>query len=305
MVVIKDMNSQKQPEASLFVAIGCFDGIHLAHKSILEMVIAGKQEGLKPAVFTFDINEDCCGKNMPRLMTTEAKLRMFEEMGIEVVFLLQFSQVKNITAENFVEDVLKNYCGAKKVCCGYNFRFGKGGLGDIALLRSLCEERNMETVVCEELDFQDFPVSSTRIRRLIQEGNITEANLLLGRPFSFMFPVIHGRKLGRLIGVPTINQALPDEFILPKKGVYSSETVVDGVKYCSVTNIGLKPTVGGETKPSAETWIQNFSGDLYGKSVQVSLHHYLREERKFESLEALREQILQDKKIAEQLYYSK
>ncbi len=305
MLVIRDLNESAQPPASTYVAIGCFDGVHLAHRKILETVLEGKKAGLRPAVFTFDVSEGGCGKNMPRLMTTAEKLRVFEEMGIELVFLLQFSKVRDIEAEVFAADVLKQYCGAKKVCCGFDFRFGKGGRGNVELLHQLSAELNMETVVCDKMQLQGEPISSTRIRRCLQEGKIDEANELLGRPFSFAFPVVHGRKLGRTIGVPTINQALPAEFVVPKKGAYSSETVIDGIAYCSVTNIGLKPTVGGETRPSAETWIQNFSGDLYDKTVSVSLLHFLREERKFESIEALREQILKDKDTAEQLYYQK
>lgn len=302
MIVVRDLNNQTEPVVPSFVAIGCFDGVHLAHRKILETVISGKQEGLKPAVFTFDVNPDTAGKGMPLLMTTEEKLRIFEALGIEMVFLLQFADVKDITAESFVADVLRRQCGAQKVCCGYNFHFGKGGRANAAVLRQLCRGHGMEVAVVEEMDFLEQPVSSTRIRKLIQAGEITEANTLLGRPFSFAFPVVHGRKLGRKLGFPTMNQRLPDNFIQPRNGVYSSETVVDGVAYGSVTNIGFKPTVGGETAISAETWIQDFSGDLYGRTITVALHQFLREERKFPSLEALQAQILEDQARAARLY---
>lgn len=301
MVVIRELKNTTQWERPLFVAIGCFDGIHLAHQKILKTVIAGKEQGMIPAVFTFDVNPDCGGKGMPILLPTEEKIRILEELGIEIVFMVNFADVKGISAQEFVKTTLYQQCGAKKVCCGYNFHFGKGGTANADVLRQLCAEEEIEVVVIEEMDILDQPISSTRIRKLIQEGKIEEANRLLGRPFSFIFPIIHGRKLGRKMGIPTMNQQIPTDFIQPKNGVYCSETILDGKSYCSVTNIGVKPTVGSDGV-SAETWIQDFDGDLYGKSVRVLLHTFLREEKKFPSLDALREQILLDRSMAKQRY---
>jgi riboflavin kinase/FMN adenylyltransferase len=297
MVVIEDWKAAT-PVPS-FVAIGCFDGLHLAHKAILETVLQGKEEGLRPAVFTFDSPH----KGMPLLMDTAQKLQRMESMGIEAVYLVPFASVKDVTAEDFVRTILAEQCGAKKVCCGYNFRFGKGGEGDVSSLRTLCAAQQIEVRVIEELDVLDQPVSSTRIRQLLEQGNVEESCQLLGRPFSFALPVVHGRKLGRQIGVPTMNQSLPEGMVRPKNGVYVSKTMVDGILYDSVTNIGTKPTVGGESSVSAETWIRDFSGDLYGKTISVSLHHFLRPEQKFPSIEVLREQIAQDQ--AQALAWSK
>ncbi len=302
MKVIRTLDAARTGQPT-FVAIGCFDGVHLAHQKILNTVIAGKAAGLAPAVFTFDCDPDTAGKGMPLLMTTADKLCIFEEMGIELVFLMQFSDVRNITAEQFVTDVLGKKCGAKAVCCGYNFHFGQGGHANAADLRRMCAASAIQVSVVAEMDLLDLPVSSTRIRALLQAGRLEEANVLLGRPFSFSLPVIHGRKLGREIGVPTMNQKLPPDFVQPKRGVYCSETIVDGQRFASVTNIGVKPTVGGVPELGCETWIMGFSGNLYGKTVTVSLLHYLREEQKFSSLEALRDQILQDRLAAERLYY--
>lgn len=295
MIVVRDLNSIPALEKPTFVAIGCFDGVHLAHRQILKMVTAGKETGLIPAVFTFDSDPDTAPKGAPLLLPTDEKLRLFEKLGIEIVFLLPFAAVRDMTAEAFVAEVLQGRCHAGQVCCGYNFHFGKGGSADSDCLRSLCAAQGLGVTVVSELDIGGQPVSSTRIRQLIQDGQIHEANDLLGRPFSFAYPVAHGRKLGRKLGFPTMNQYLREDFVKPKNGVYCSETVVDGVPYPSVTNIGLKPTVGGETTVSAETWIQNFSGDLYGRTIAVTLFHFLRGEEKFPSLTALTAQIKTDR----------
>ncbi|MDD5952651.1 MAG: bifunctional riboflavin kinase/FAD synthetase [Oscillospiraceae bacterium] len=298
MKILKTLDAHPLPPRSTSVAIGCFDGVHLAHRQILERVIRDKQTGLSPAVFTFDQNPDDGGKGMPLLMTTEEKLSLFAELGIEVVFLMQFQSVREMSPEDFVRTVLKTQCGAKNVCCGYNFHFGKGGSGSAETLRQLCRAEKMNVTVLSELDLLEAPVSSTRIRGLIQSGDLDTANVLLGRPFSFKAPVVHGRKLGRTIGVPTMNQPLAAGCIHPKNGVYVSSVLLDGKRYGSVTNIGIKPTVGGEQVAASETWISGFSGDLYGKTVRVFLHHYLRQEQKFPTLDVLRDQIQKDQQAA-------
>lgn len=165
--------------------------------------------------------------------------------------------------------------------------------GDAALLARLCGERGIEAVTVPPVEVDGRPVSASRIRRLIEAGEVKEAARLLGRPFTLDFNVVGGQKLGRLLGTPTINQPLPAHFVRPRFGVYASSVEVDGRVTHGVTNIGVRPTVGADA-PLAETWIADFTGDLYGKAVPVSLVQFLRPEQKFESVEELQRQILRD-----------
>ena len=277
------------------VALGCFDGLHTGHRSVLEEALESGRDGLSPAVFTFGLRENAMTvvKPVPELMSSRLRERLLEQMGFSLLWRVDFNAVRNILPENFVRDVLCARLHAKKICCGYNYRFGFGGKGDAALLQKLGEECGAEVVVLPPVLQQGSPVSSSRIRAAVMEGRAEEASALLGRPFTIDFPVVHGRQLGRLLGTPTINQPFPSGFVLPKFGVYASFAEVDGKRLHAVTNVGIKPTVGAGG-PLAETYIAGFAGDLYGKSVPVSLLKFLRPEQKFDSLELLKQQILSD-----------
>jgi riboflavin kinase/FMN adenylyltransferase len=182
------------------------------------------------------------------------------------------------------------------VSCGENFRFGKGAAGDTAALRHLCgDSPAVEVLPLVILD--GAPISSSQIRAAIRAGEMERANRLLGRRFTIDFEVVHGRQLGRTLGTPTINQPFPEGFVEPKFGVYATLATAQGREYAAVTNVGVKPTVGSD-RVLAETYIHGFSGDLYGQSVRVSFLRFLRPERKFEGIEALREQIVRDSEIA-------
>ena len=210
-----------------------------------------------------------------------------EDAGISTLYSLDFAQVRDWQAEDFVRQVLFAACNARRLCCGEDFRFGKGAAGDVALLRSLCQEAGVELYVVPPVEDGGEKVSSTRIRKAVEAGDIPTANRLLGRPFGFSLEVIHGNHIGTGLGTPTINQAIPEGFVLPRFGVYASWCRVGGQFFYGVTNVGVKPTVGSD-KVLAETWMPEFSGDLYGKRVRVFLLEFLRPERKFASLEELK-----------------
>ena len=289
------------PEGELAAALGSFDGLHLGHRQVIGNTLS--VPGLRPAVITFQQNPSVSlqKKPVPLLTTNEQKLALLKEMGVEVVYLLPFDRIRDMEPEDFVE-ALYRICRVQALSCGFNFRFGKNGRGDAGLLKELCREKGIELSVTPPVSVAGETVSSTRIRACLEQGDVQQAGQLLGRPFGYDFEVTHGRQLGRTWGTPTINQPFPAGYVLPRFGVYASLVEVEGQKYYGVTNIGVKPTVGSDCALS-ETWIPEFSGDLYGKKVPVELLDFIRPERKFDSLDQLKNEILENgvlaRKIAE------
>ncbi len=280
------------------VALGGFDGLHAGHCA----VIAGaRAEGLLPSVFTFQTDLFQTGKQVPRLLSQRRKMQLLEEMGIRQCWVAPFEEIRNMEAEEFLSRVLLETCRAKQVSCGYNFRFGKGGKGDSALLEAFCREKGIRAVVQPAVSILGQPVSSTRIRELVAQGDMEKAEALLGRPFSLDTPVIHGRRLGRRLGFPTVNQPIPRDFVLPRFGVYASLVQVGERSYMGVTNVGKKPTVGSPV-PLWETWLPEYTGpELYGRTPLTQLLAFIRPEEKFSDLSRLREQIEKDRISAENL----
>lgn len=283
------------------VALGNFDGVHMGHRAVIGAAVNSK--GLTPAVFTFAK----LPHSRPAIVMSDEKERVIEQAGIELLCCVDFEEVKDIDAHVFFEQILVNRLRAKKLCCGKDFRFGKDAAGDVELLGRLCKERDIQLDVVPFVTMDGKKVSSTRIRRALEEGRVEEANKMLGRPFSFSLEVIHGNHIGRGLGTPTINQALPKGFILPKFGVYASLAKVEDSLYYGVTNIGVKPTVGSD-RVLSETWMPDFSGDLYGKKIRLYIYGFIRPERRFSSLEDMKKEIIknavQSKEIVEKTAYA-
>lgn len=269
-----DNNNMNNPQERRAVALGDFDGMHLAHKT----VITGAENTV-----IYSVN------NKFSLLQKS----LFERLYPNTVFA-DFDEIKNMDGEEFINKILLEKFGAGIVLCGYNFRFGKNASWSAMDLRTYLEKRDVWVRILEHLDFEEEPISSTRIRKAVSDGKIELANKMLGYNFTFESPVIKGDKRGRTIGFPTINQHLPEGLIVPKFGVYESRTFADGNEYLSFTNIGIRPTWQVD-KPLAETHIFDFNGDLYDKNVRVELISYLREEKKFSSVEELKKQLEYDK----------
>ena len=288
MKIYHDLEPGSGPDA---VALGCFDGLHAGHRAVIQ---EARGAGLLPTVLTFQ--PDIRGQGVKaggELVSQPRKIALLEEMGVEQAYLLSFSRIRDMNAQAFV-DALMSALRAKKLCCGFNFHFGRGGKAGVEALRELSTLYGAEVCVVPAVEIGGVPVSSTRIRTLVEAGEMEQAAELLGRPFSYDFPVAHGRKLGRKLGMPTINQPIPESFVLPRFGVYASMVRFGGNSYYGVTNVGVKPTVGAPG-PLAETWMPEYSGpELYGEPVLMELLHFIRPEIKFESLEALKEQIALD-----------
>ncbi len=274
------------------VALGCFEGVHLGHQRVIENTISSKAVQLDRIVFSFS-DDVPYKKDSRHIATFEDKCRIFSNLGINSVVIPQFSSICEYSYEAFFKEILVNMLGAKLIVCGNNYHFGKYAAGDTDKLQSLCNDYGIECRVVEPVMFAGDMISSSRIRRELSDGNMKKVEQMLGRLFSYDFEVVSGRRLGRTLGTPTINQYFPQNFVIPAYGVYASVTEIDGIRYHSVTNIGVKPTVGSD-RPLSETWIPEFSGDLYGRHIRVSLVEYMREERKFNSVDELKQAILRD-----------
>lgn len=287
------------------VALGFFDGLHIGHRQVLGEAVEGKNNSLLPICFTFAQSPKSVLKNLPQeaLMSLDNKKAVLSEIGIKHLYMCDFKSIVDIPAKEFVENVLIKALKAKKLCCGFNYTFGKNGEGNTDMLEKLCKVNGIDLVVLPPIKVDGDVVSSTLIRELIKSGNIIKANKLLGSYFGFCGEVIHGQHLGRELGTPTLNQALNEELVIPKFGVYAScVTLYNGKKYCGVTNIGVKPTVGSFA-PLCETWMPNYEGEeLYGKLADVRLIEFIREEKKFASLDDLKKAILENAKMALKIF---
>ncbi len=284
------------------VALGVFDGMHLGHRAVIAAarnVVSPSISVPLPTVTVFSIIG--VPKSDGRLISPEKQAAQANTLGVDEWLSVPFEAIRDLTPEDFVITVLKNELQADVVCCGYNFRFGKGGCGDAALLQQLCEPLGMEVRIVPEVERDGGTVSSTEIRRALSAGEMERVRGLLGRPYSFELPVCAGAHLGTIWGFPTVNQPFPKEYEVPRRGVYASLIVVDGVQHRAITNIGIHPTVGGVCAPQAETYIINYQGDLYGEILEVELIHFLRDEQCFDTEEQLRAQITADIATADAL----
>ena len=283
------------------VAVGMFDGVHLGHRLMLESLVnESKRLGLPSAIFTFSASDN--PKSDSKLITlSDKKTELFSELGIDVVFSADFSEIKTMSAIDFTESVLYNAIGARAVVCGYDFRFGKDRTGDAELIKKLLSPKGVSVITQNAVEKNGVPISSTNIRLFLSEGDLTSANGLLGRAFSFKSEIVHGKQLGRTLGFPTINQIYPKELVLPRFGVYAVRCRIGGRLYGGVANIGVKPTVSDENTPICETYLFDYSGDCYGCMAETEFIEFIRAEKRFSSLNELKEQVERDKASATEI----
>lgn len=276
------------------VALGNFDGIHLGHQVLLsETVALAKKTGAVSTAFCFDppSSDFLFPGSLPQhLSTWDQKRRKFAEAGIEYGLIADFPSLRNFSAEDFIRKILQEKCHAIGTVCGFNFRFGKDGKGNSIDLQNYFSD----SVIVPPFTLNGEIVSSTLIRNLLLSGKTKQANQYLGYAFSFSSVVEKGKQIGRTIGFPTINQHFPDQLLIPKFGVYETLCTVDGKVYRGISNVGVRPTVDALDRVNCETYLTDFSGDLYGKIVTISFLHYLRNEQKFGSLSELQNQIGKD-----------
>lgn len=277
-------------------ALGFFDGVHLGHQALIDACIRlAEQTGSRPCALTFDIHpQDLVQNKAPLLINTPTDRRfLLEQFGIQGIHTLQFDQqTRQMPWQDFFQ-YLTGELQAAGLVCGEDFRFGYRGEGTAVLLQQACKDAGIPCTVVPEQTKEDVRISSTFIRQLISDGHMDRAVEFLGHPHILSGAVISGRKLGRTMGIPTANIRIPEGVILPPKGVYACLVRVGTDAYPAVTNVGSRPTVGGHAV-TVEPWLLDFEGDLYGKQICVEFHKFLRPEKKFDSLESLRQEILKN-----------
>ena len=277
-------------------ALGFFDGVHLGHQTLLHACRRiAERSGAETAAITFEAHpQSLFGNNVPNLVNTTAdRCGLLQKYGIDTVLTYPVNKaVMSMPWRDFLMELYRNH-GACGFVCGYDFMFGHKGEGNCARLREFCGEFGLSCVIVPEQNLDGIRISSTYIRELIEQGDLEKAEKFLGHPHIFSGEVVRGRQLGRTIGIPTANLLLPEELAIPRLGVYACKALVDGREYLAVTNIGSRPTVGGH-QVRAESWLLDFEGDLYGKRLSVTFHHFLRPEKKFSNLEELRAEILEN-----------
>lgn len=277
-------------------ALGFFDGVHKGHQMVLDLCRhLADDAGVATAAITFEKHpQSLFTPNPPALINTTEDRRWLLQTWAGMDYLLIFQvteQIMTMPWQDFLELLLRE--GAVGFVCGYDFRFGKNGEGNAERLAKFSEERGLPWYIVDEQTMDGEKISSTRIRTLIEAGDMEGAKALLGHFHMLTGTVVRGQGLGRTIGIPTANLELPDELVKPAFGVYACKAHVDGNWYNAVTNIGTRPTVNGQNV-TVEPWILDFDGDLYGKEITLFFHKFLRPERKFDSLEALKSQIQKD-----------
>lgn len=283
-----------QPTA---VAIGKFDGLHLGHRELLKQILMMKSEGLLSTIFTFDPPPEVLfGKRQAKEITTKEEKRIiFEKMGVDILIEYPLNEISAaIEPEDFVKMVLKEKMNMSYLAAGYDLSFGHKGAGNAGLLRKLAPELAFELKIIEKVCEEGREISSTFIREEVEKGNMSHVTKLLGEPYMVIGQVVHGAKLGRRIGMPTINLLPEKEKMLPPNGVYYSRTKIGEKEYKSITNIGEKPTVSNAKQIGVETYLYEFDQDVYGKNAIVKLLEFKRPERKFSDVEELKAQMMKD-----------
>lgn len=288
---------QLEPSA---VALGTFDGVHIAHRQVIEKVVQiAQSKNLLSVVYTFSNHpkEMSSVETPKRLITPEQKIDIIQSLGVDVLIIVPFDEQQlNIEAEYFLKEILLHQIQARHIVVGYDFRFGKNAKGCTTLLEHYQNEWHYDLSIIQAIRHKGVSISSTLIRQHLLNGQVEAANDLLGRKYDIRGTVVHGKHMGRKLGFPTVNLKTTYEMSVLKPGVYITETVIGNQIYPSVTNVGFNPTFD-QKDFNIETYILNFDADLYGEELDILFIRFIRPEIKFNSLEALIEKIESDVSI--------
>ena len=280
------------------LTLGVFDGLHLGHQLIMRTVVErARAAAAVPTAVTFDPHPRAVlhpASAPPLLQTFDQKIEAFGVLGIEQAIVIRFTpEFARVRAEEFLRDVVHERLHAREVYLGRGFAFGHKREGDIELLRRVGERLGFRAGEVPEVRLRGQRISSSRIRELLAEGRVNLARRMLGRPYGVEGRVVRGQERGRTLGYPTAN-LLPQNRVIPARGVYVTATLIEGTWRRSVTNVGVRPTFGQDAAPSVETYVLGWGGDLYGDVVRVRFLHRLRPERRFSGADELKRQIEAD-----------
>ncbi len=284
------METQK---AKSVAALGLFDGVHLGHARVLSCAAKYKSCGFEPLCFTFDnaslqIKQ---GRKIDYIYSDEQKCRYIKGFGIKNIISVDFNKISNLEPREFVSKILNNQLNCHAVVCGEDFRFGHNAGADINDLKSICKDYDIKVIIVPDESINGIKISSAVIRQALNSGDIATANMLLGREFSISGKVFCDKQNGTQMGTPTVNLKPSAPM---RKGVYASKVVIDDEIFKGITNIGVRPTVLENSETVAETHIFDFNRNLYGKVIEVIPYRFIRDEKRFDSVEQLKAQISRD-----------
>ncbi len=290
------LSEEDRLKGSSAAALGIFDGVHRGHRAVIDAAVkCSKDDQLLPVVCTFNTaTVTTKGADFKPILTDTDKAALLCRAGAEYIYSPDFSLIRDMTAEEFAQRILKDKLNAGVIVCGRDFRFGRNAACGVEELERICAENKTELIVVGDVTEKGERVSSARIRQLLACGETERANELLGYDYPITGEVISGNRIGRTMDFPTANQRLNDKVVLPLFGVYASYCELDGRLCKGITNIGIRPTVEDREMPLAETHFPGFSGDIYGRTITVRLTRFVRPERKFSGVEELRQQIAAD-----------
>lgn len=300
-MIIRDTDLKDIQTSDNYIALGSFDGLHLGHLSLIHKVHQEAQKnGGKSIVYTFKNHPRAVlnKENAPKLlMNNDEKAEILQECGIDMLYFQDFdSEFMKMTPKEFVEFLINKF-HAKGLVVGFNYKFGYKNMGDTKLLQELAEEYDFKLFIMEPCIYEDEVISSTRIRKAIEDGEVQKACEMLSHPLRLSGEVMHGRKIGRTIGFPTANLNYDKNYVLPAIGVYYTNIKVNNIIYKGITSVGNNPTVDGKNL-TIETYILDFSEDIYGKNIEVFFIKKIRNEKKFSGIEQLKDQLKKDKSFA-------
>ncbi len=292
-------------DAPVWLTIGNFDGVHLGHQALLaDLIRLARQDETRSVLLSFSPNPKVffSGEKGFYLSTPGEKTALLSRLGIDDVLIIAFERkLANMAATDFMAELTRRI-NLKGLVVGEDFVFGHNRQGTTEILAEFCEKQGIPFVVFPELMMDGEPVSSTRIRRALNDGKVDEARRLLGRPYAMCAKVISGEQIGKSIGVPTANLELDPDKFLPKSGVYATIAHLREKDYPAVTNVGVRPTFSEQEIVSVETLILDFNDDIYGEELRVEFIQCLRPEQKFDSVQALTQQIEKDKLITRRIF---
>jgi len=287
------------------VTIGTFDGVHVGHKAILKRVVeTAKKENLDSVVLTFFPHPRMVLQQITDIKlinTIDERTQLLEKSGLDHLVIHPFTHAfSRLTALEYVRDILVNSLRAKKIIIGYDHRFGRNRNANIEDLKEFGRTYNFEVEEISAKEIDDVAISSTKIRKALNEGDIETTNSYLGYNFMISGEVVQGKAIGRTINYPTANLKLKENYkLIPKNGVYVVQSKIDSEKFFGITSIGTNPTVGG-TEKTIETHFLDFNNDLYGKEITIEFLKFIRDEDTFNSVELLRQEIVKDENFAKQ-----